>query len=147
MKLTDVYNILAADEYLVAGSGPAFPEECWSPGKDSFVIVYDKNDITEHGMHTMKRVYRIMPGGDLEEVPIRLMIDQVKAALKSKVNVDDLLEQVLSTGGPTALIKTHEIISKYPEVIEKIEPRKGCLFLEIPNPNPGETSEQIYLRF
>lgn len=147
MKLSDVFNVLEANEYLVAGSGFAHPGEEYTDMGENYVVVYDRNDVTDHGMHTMKRVYKVIPDGDLEEIDIRKMVEDVKKAIKSKVNVDDLLEQVLTTGGPTSLIRTHGIISKYPEVVEKIEPRKGCLFLDIPNPEPGEHNESIYLRF
>ena len=144
MKLADVYNVLAADEYMIAAKSLGFMSD---KDDDNYVVVYDKGDFSEHGMHVMKRVYRILPDGDLEEVPIRKMIDEVKAALRSKVNVDDLLEQVLTTSGPHPVIRAHEILSKHPEVAEKIQPRKGCLYLEVPNPEPGEPSEAIYLRF
>jgi hypothetical protein len=144
MNLSDVFNVLASDEYMIAGRDMS---PLRTKDDDNYVVVYAKDDYMEHGMHTMKRVYRVLPGGDLEEVPIRQMINDVKSALKSKVNVDDLLEQVLTTSGPHPVIRAHEILSKYPGVVDQITSRKGCLFLEIPNPSPGEPSEDIYLRF
>lgn len=144
MKVSDIFSVLSADEYMIASKTLA---PFANNNDDNYVVIYEKGDYQDHGMHVMKRVYRVLPDGDLEEVPIRKMIDEVKTALRSKVNVDDLLEQVLTTSGPHPVIRAHEILSKHPEVADKIQPRKGCLYLNIPNPKPGEADEQIYLRF
>jgi hypothetical protein len=142
VKLSDIFSVMSADEYMISDK-PGFT----ALDDAGYVVIYDKKPCEEHGMNIMKRAYKILPGGDLEEVPIEHMLKEVKAALVDRVNVDELLEQVLRTGGPHSLIRTYEILKKYPEVKKDIKAKPGCLFLDIPNPAPGESNEQIYLRF
>lgn len=144
MKLSDIFSVLTADEYMIASKGVALPGDT---DDDNYVVVYAKDDFTEHGMHSIKRVYEVLPDGDLKEIPFRKMVDEVKAAIAPKVSVEELLEQVLTTSGPTPVIRVHEIISKHPEVVKDIKPKKGCLYLEIPNPGPGKQPEHLYVRF
>lgn len=142
-KLQEIFSVMSSDEYMICAKGVAIQGE---PEDADYVVVYDKSANEDHGMHVMKRVYKILPEDELEEVPIEKMIMEVKKAVKEKIDVDELLDQVLRTGGPHSLIRTYQIISKHPEVTENIQSRKGCFYLDIPNPNPGEENAKLYIR-
>lgn len=143
VKLSEVFSAMTAGEYMICSKQVAFQGE---PEDVNYVVVYDKDANEEHGMHVMKRVYRILPNDELEELPVEKMIREVKEAVKDRVSVDELLDQVLHTGGPHSLVKAHSIIKKHPEVKERIQTRRGCLYLDIPNPEPGEQGASLYLR-
>ena len=140
LKLSDVFSTMSADEYMIS-TRPGFCLE-----DADYVVIYDKKPCEEHGMNIMKRAYKVLPDGLLEEIPIQMMMSAVRDAIRDKVSVDEILEQALLNGGPHTLIRTYEILKKHPEVKEQITTRKGCLFLDIPNPDPGKPSEAIYLR-
>lgn len=142
-KLENVFSALSATEYMICSKGVAIQGE---PEDSNYVVIYDREQNEEHGMHYMKRVYRILPDNDLEEVNIDKMICEVKDAIRNKVDTEELLEQMLRTGGPHSLVRAHTIISKYPEVKEQIRTRRGCLFLDIPDPTPGKEGAKLYLR-
>jgi hypothetical protein len=141
MQLQDVVRIMDSTEYMIC-TKPGFCSE-----DADYVVIYDKKPCEDHGMNIMKRAYKILPDGELEELPIEMMLKEVKKALVEKVSVDELLEQVLRTGGPHTLVRTYEILQKYPEVKKEIKTKPGCLFLDIPDPTPGKDGTQIYLRF
>ena len=143
VQLSEVFSVMTANEYMICSKGVAIQGE---PEDMDYVVVYDKDANEEHGMHSMKRVYRILPGGELEELPLEKMINDVKEAVKTKVDVNELLDQVLRTGGPHTLVRAYGIVSKYPEVKKCVTTRRGCLYLDIPNPHPGEESARLFLR-
>jgi hypothetical protein len=142
VKLDEVFSTVSADEYMI-GSRPSF----FTERDEDFIVIYDRKMCEEHGMNIMKRAYKILPGGDLEEIPVEKMLKEVKSALKDRVDVEEILDQALRSGGPHTLMRTYDILQKHPEVKKQIVSKPGCLFLNIPNPEPGEHDEAIYLRF
>lgn len=142
MKLSDVFSIMTADEYMIS-SRPGFT----TLEDANYVVIYDTKMCEEHGMNVMKRAYKILPDNELEEIPLETMLKVVKKSLKERVDVDELLDQVLRTGGPHTLIAVYEILMKHPEVKSQIKAKPGCLYLNIPNPEPGKPDEAVYLRF
>lgn len=145
MKLQDVFSVLTADEVLVASKGDLFTAE-YQDSADNFVVVYDKQMLDDHHTYEMKRVYRVRPDGDLDEVPITKMITEIIPKIESSFDGRKFLESVLKSSGPHTVEQLHKLVNKHPEVASRGRAKAGCYMLDFENPEPGKDSISLYLR-
>jgi hypothetical protein len=114
---------------------------------NEIITVYDQETVKEHGLQQFTRLYRMLAGDECEEVNIDDMVKVVVDSVCSKIKMRDFLKKVLVQSQPMDLLHAYDILHAHPEAAKDVKSRDGCVYLDIPNPKPGEPNAAIYLRF
>lgn len=96
------------------------------------------------------KIFKALPEGGYEEVDYETLKSFMKEFLKEKTNIDDLVEEVVKTTAPGALLDAHERL-KDPEIRKRARAKPGCYAIVIPPVDPtaaGETGKpmELYVR-
>jgi hypothetical protein len=110
------------------------------------VLVLERDSEHAH-MAKYKKLYFYNDKDEIiEEIDLDADIEMLVKILAKKVDVEELIRQQLQDQGAMQVHKIAETLKKHPEVEKQITPRRGCLYLQIPNPEPGEEDHKLYLR-
>ena len=135
MKLEDLMGEVSDDEYVVYDRN------------EKLAAIFGKRDLETHGSHVEKRLFRILDNGDVEEINLDEMVGKLADALKERIDVRELLVQVLRVDTPPkVLLQINELLTLHPEAAKEATVRPGCLYLDIPDPRPGKENIPLYLR-
>jgi hypothetical protein len=122
------------------------PGELMSIEKEMKAIPIVERDPDHPNMSKYKKMYLF--GGDeiVETIDVERDVEHLVGILAEKVDAKELIRQQLGDRCAMSIHKMAEVLKKHPEVHEDIKPHRGCLYLQIPNPEPGEEDFKLYLR-
>jgi hypothetical protein len=113
---------------------------------DSLVVFYSRDDMEEHGMNTITRIFKVHEDKEtVEEVKLENTIETLVKALADKIDIKDLLRHLLTKQSPPELIRAEEIVSKHSGGKPEVKAKPGCYALSITDPRPGKDAVNLYL--
>jgi hypothetical protein len=135
MKKEEIMGLVQTNEYLV------FEAEL------GLAVIFDREMWEEHGEHKMKRVFKILDNGNVQELDVTKMVDDLATALMHTIDPKLLIKKVLEEMMPNDLIKAHKIITDEPERARTAKTIHHCLQIHIEDPKPGNPHIIIPIRY
>ena len=105
-------------------------EYCVIDTKTDLVIVYDRTANTQHGEERIKRLYKVVGKDRFEEFDVDAGIAELADKLSEKVELQEILKEVLRSSQPSDIIKALEALK---EPTTEIVKEPGCIAFNFKN--------------
>lgn len=134
MKVSDIITNIGENEILLVS-------------KEEKAILIKRIDPDHQHMAKLVRLYRFNDDQDIiEEIDLDKDVEELIDIFSKSLDIKEFLRQKLNEESGISVSEMAKLLRKHPEVKGEIKPRRGCLYLQIPNPEPGEKDIMFFLK-
>lgn len=106
-----------------------------------------RRDPDHSNMSRMIALYRFDEKGEITEtINLEKSVDELVEMLYHTIDVKEFLRQKLEEEGALNVEELANILKKHPEAAKEAKSRQGCLYIQIPNPEPGKEDYKLFLK-
>ena len=115
---------------------------------DVCVALVTEVDEDHPNMSKNLKMFMFDPGTQeiTEEIDLDKSVEEMVEIFASKINVKEFLRQTLHESGVMQLAELAKFIKKHPDATMETKNKRGCLYLQVPNPDPGASDFKLFLK-